>query len=410
MVTVGLGAVAHEADGGLAVVILLGGLGDGLDDDIVVLVGGEDGRTQGDDIELVGILGKLGLDVVVFKAVHQMGGLHIQLLDAVVQGALNGLAEVVDGLIVPQGDVVNDDLGGEAAAHAVAGEGLFHGGLNGADGEAAGIIEAGAEGNHQDLLLADAVLIAGVVQAGIAGIPGLVFLGSIHQHGLGGCVIMDVEVQGLAHFPELEEVGAADVVGGQAFHQFPVDHEALGAEDCRGALVRAHLQLGSVGGGVGYAGGDDHHFGGLVVVHVELAARAVQQLGQVAELEIVVAVDVVLVALHSCAVHRQLLDAAHRRRRHGGSGQAQHQHDSQQEREHGSCGGSFHVLLISFPCLLLSPYANKKPRAYKNARSRFSAQIDAKPIVRGVRPPGSSRSSDSRLVTILRPLPVSGGI
>ena len=357
MVRIGLGAVAHEADGGLPVVILLGGFGDGLDDDVVVLVRGEDGITQGDNVELVGILGKLGLDVVVLKAIHQVGGLHIQLLDAVSHGPVQGLGEVVDRFVVPEGDVVDDDLGGEAPADAHFGEGLLHGGLDGADGETPGIIEAGAEGNHQDLLLPDAVLVAGVIQAGVAGIPGFVLLGLVHQHGLAGRVIVDVEVQSLAQLPELEIVVAADVVGGQVLAHFPVDHQGLHAGDGAGALVLAHLQLGAVGGGVGHAGGDDHHLGGLVVVHVELAVGAVQQLSQVAELEIVVAVDVVLVALHSFAVDGQLLDAAHRRRRQGGSGQAQHQHDGQQEREHGSSGGSFHVLLSSFPLVHLSPYA-----------------------------------------------------
>lgn len=58
-------------------------------------------------------------------------------------------------------------------------EGLRQGRLNGADGQAAVVVVAGAEADHQQLLLPDLVLIEGIIQAGVPGVHLLRILGQI---------------------------------------------------------------------------------------------------------------------------------------------------------------------------------------------------------------------------------------
>ena len=180
--------MAHEADGGLAVVILLRGLDDGVRHAVKVLVAGQQRRADGDGLEGIGIGGKLVCQVVVLKAVHQMGRLHHQALDAVGHGAVQRLAHVVDHLAVTGLDVVDDDLAGKAAAHAPVREGLLQRTLDGADGLAAAVVEAGAEADHQQLVLADFVGVARIVQRGVAGVVVLfiVLRGGLFLLGAGG--------------------------------------------------------------------------------------------------------------------------------------------------------------------------------------------------------------------------------
>ena len=184
-VGVGLSAVAHEDDGGLAVVVLGGGLRDGLGYDGEIGVGVQDGTADDDGLEGVGI----GLDlvdhVVVLKAGHQVGGLDDQGGDPVLHGPIQGLGDVVDDFVVPAEHMVDDDLAGEAPAHVDAGEGFDHSGLNGADGLPAAVVEAGAEGDDQELVLTDAVLVQGIVQGGVAGVVVFFFLFFLTTDGRG---------------------------------------------------------------------------------------------------------------------------------------------------------------------------------------------------------------------------------
>ena len=54
---------------------------------------------------------------VVLRAVHQVGRLHNQFLDAVGNRTFQRLIHVVDGFAVPGLNVVDDDLGGKGPAH-----------------------------------------------------------------------------------------------------------------------------------------------------------------------------------------------------------------------------------------------------------------------------------------------------
>ena len=98
--------MAHETDGGLAVVVLGGGLRHDLGHNLEVLVGGQQGRADGHGLKGVGVLGGLVDHIVVLQAVHQMGGLDHQTLDPVFHGPVQGLTHVVDDLAVPALDAV----------------------------------------------------------------------------------------------------------------------------------------------------------------------------------------------------------------------------------------------------------------------------------------------------------------
>ena len=161
--------MAHVADGGLAVVEFGGGFHHSLGHGGVVLIGGQQGRADLDALEVAGIALQLLDQIAVLPAVHQMGGLNQQILHAVGLGPLQGIGHVVDQLAVPAVDVLNDDVGGKAAADGVTGERFLQRVLNGADGGDPVVVVAGAEANHQQLVLANAVLIARLILGGVAG-------------------------------------------------------------------------------------------------------------------------------------------------------------------------------------------------------------------------------------------------
>ena len=171
--------MAHEADGGVAVIVLGGRLGDGVGHRLEVPITGQQGRAYRDMLKGVGVLGQLVHQVRVLQAVHQVGGLDHQRFDAVVHRPVQGRLDIVDLHAVPLPHPVNDDLAGEGPADRPVREGLRQGRFNGADGQAAAVVVAGAEADHQQLLLPDLVLIAGVVQAGVSGVHLLRILGEI---------------------------------------------------------------------------------------------------------------------------------------------------------------------------------------------------------------------------------------
>ena len=171
-----LGPVAHEADRRLAVVVFLCRLDEDVRHAGEVLVACQKRLAHDDFVKGVGIGCELVHQIGVLKAVHQVRRLYDQRLHPVRDRAVQGLGDVVDDLAVARLDMVNDDLAGKAAAHAPVREGLLQRALDPADRQAAAVIEARAEGHDQQLVFTNVILIARVVQRGIAGLVVFFFL------------------------------------------------------------------------------------------------------------------------------------------------------------------------------------------------------------------------------------------
>ena len=121
--------------------------------------------------------------------------------------------------------MVDDDLRGEGAAHGPVGVGLLQGILDALDVGYTAVIEGGAEGHHQQLLLADLVLVAGIVLGGVAGVQtevlraGLLTLyqrllgvGQGIPSGLGGLALGVGLLGALLHIDGVDQGG--DLIGG----------------------------------------------------------------------------------------------------------------------------------------------------------------------------------------------------
>lgn len=159
--------VAHKADGGLSVVILLRCVHNGLCHSFKIFVRGQQRLTDGHLLKGIGILGYLIHQIVVFETTHQMGGLHHQRLDTIIHRTIQCFRHIVDGDIISALYMVNDNLAGKSPAHAVVRAGIGNGALNGTDGQSAAVIIAGAEADDQQLPLPDLILVARIVQAGV---------------------------------------------------------------------------------------------------------------------------------------------------------------------------------------------------------------------------------------------------
>ena len=170
-VGIGGGAVAHPAHGGLAVLDgILGSVRHGLGCLGKVVIAGQQGRADLNGLELIGVLLLQQIaEVAVLIAVHQVSGLDQQVLYAALYGAVQSLLHIVDLLAVPAVDMLDDDVGGEAAADVIVGESLLQVVLNGLDGGYPAVVEAGAEADNQQFVLLGAVLVAGVVLGGVSG-------------------------------------------------------------------------------------------------------------------------------------------------------------------------------------------------------------------------------------------------
>lgn len=83
--------------------------------------------------------------------------------------SVEGFADVVDLLAVTSVYVVDYDIGGEASSYGVIRERGLEIVLNGADGQAAAVVEAGAEAQHEQLVIADAVLVSRIIEGSVAG-------------------------------------------------------------------------------------------------------------------------------------------------------------------------------------------------------------------------------------------------
>ena len=116
---------------------------------------------------------------------HQVGGLHDQVLHAVCHSAIQCLLHIVDLLAIACLHMVDDDLCGKGAAHAPVGVSGLQSVLNALDVGSAAVVEGGAEGHHQQLVLADLIGVAGIVLGSIAGVAAkVVGVGVLALHQL----------------------------------------------------------------------------------------------------------------------------------------------------------------------------------------------------------------------------------
>ena len=202
--------MTHEADCGLAVIILLGCVYDGIHNLLEVIVRGQQRLTEHDLLEGIRIACQLILEVVVLQTVHQMSRLNNQGLYLVVYGAVQCLGYVVDLLAVTLVYMVDDDLAGEAAAYRVIRERLLHRLLDGADGLTAAVVIAGAEADYEQLGIANFILIQRIVQGSVTRFIVFVRIGLILRIGLcSGVIVLRV----------VRSCGLAAAASGQHGHQ-----------------------------------------------------------------------------------------------------------------------------------------------------------------------------------------------
>ena len=183
-----LSAVTHKADGSLAVIVGGSPLGDRLFHSGEIVVAVQKRLSEYHLIEGIRIIADLFHQLVIFQTVHQVGGLYDQILDAVVDGTLQCSIDIVDEDVVPSLHVVDDDVGGKAAADREVRKCLFQIAFDCADGQTAAGVVAGAEAEYQQLVVADVVLIADVIQRSVASIVILVVVHGFLLRSFCGCL------------------------------------------------------------------------------------------------------------------------------------------------------------------------------------------------------------------------------
>ena len=157
----------------------------------------QQGLCHSDALKLIFIGSQNIHHLVIFRTVHQMGGLHNQHLHTVGNSPVHRLLHIVDELAITSLHMVDDDLRGKGTAHGPVRECGSNGVLNALDVLHTAIVVGGTEAYHQNLLVADFIAVAGVVPAGIAGIQTKVIRGgflTLHQRllsigqGIPGCL------------------------------------------------------------------------------------------------------------------------------------------------------------------------------------------------------------------------------
>ena len=142
----------------------------GVDDGSVGTNFAEHRLCDGNGLELILVLLERFAHLVVLCAVHQVGRLNNEVLDAVGNCAVQSLRHVVDLLAVTSLNVVDDDLCSESAADRPVGVRFLQRVFDALDVGDAAVIERRAERDDQQLILADIVLVSGIILGSIAGV------------------------------------------------------------------------------------------------------------------------------------------------------------------------------------------------------------------------------------------------
>ena len=162
-VGLGLSAVTHEADSCLSVVVLLGPVNDSVLHTLEIIIACEERLAENYLFKGVGIACNSVNDLVILDTVHQVCGLDNKVFYAVVNSSFESLVDVIDVDTVTALNVVDDDVCCKTTAHRVFRESLVESALDSADSQAAAVVEAGSEAEHQQLIVADIVLISDIV-------------------------------------------------------------------------------------------------------------------------------------------------------------------------------------------------------------------------------------------------------
>ena len=155
-------------------------------------------------------------EIIVLRAVHEVGRLYDQVLYAVCFGAGECLVHVVDGLAVARLHVVDDDLGSKGPADSPVGISFLEGFFNPPDIHRAALVEGRAEADDEQLVVADPIAVAGIIQGRIAGIAAEIVrvrLLAFHQFLLGICQGIpggsgrsDVRIRGVCAFLYIDRI------------------------------------------------------------------------------------------------------------------------------------------------------------------------------------------------------------
>ncbi|MPN34492.1 hypothetical protein SDC9_181986 [bioreactor metagenome] len=146
------GSVAHEHNGGLIDVILSRFFSDDASKLSIVLITRKQRFTDRKRIELILERCDCFDHLIILKAIHDMGGLHHQRLNAIRYQAVHRFFNIVNLLVVAAFELVNNDLACEGTAHLKFRERVGDVLFNGADGSSTALIIAGAKTHHQNSL------------------------------------------------------------------------------------------------------------------------------------------------------------------------------------------------------------------------------------------------------------------
>ena len=184
---------------------------------------------------------------------HQVRRLDNEVLDAVGDGTIERLGHVVDLLAVTGLHVVDDDLRGEGAADRPVGECGLQGVFDALDVGNTAVIVGRAEGDNEQLVLADLILIARIVERSVAFDELLLRIGQGVPGGLGRFALGVGLIGAGLDIDRVDQGG--DIVGGCLIQLF-----------LRGLRLFRGLLLGGRGlfGGSGLFGFCGVYGGGLV--------------------------------------------------------------------------------------------------------------------------------------------------
>ena len=195
--------------------------------------------------------------LVILSTVHQVGRLDNQLFNSVLHGALQCLIHIVDALAVTSLNVVDNDLCGKCTADCPIRECILDGILDTLDIFHTAVVEGSTKADYQDLLVANLILIARIVQARVAGITTkiiwicvlafyqLLLLVSQGIPCLFGCLALLIRVIGALLY--------IDVID-QLCHLICRFLIGIGALSCLGLCLRSRLRRGCLAGCTAAAG------------------------------------------------------------------------------------------------------------------------------------------------------------